>query len=256
MAAGAIPRRRLSMMAAVAATAPLTGRAASISAPDVVVYCDTTLVPAMSAVGAAFRGRTGVHVRVFGIAGVLALALIAHGVRNDALVTRSNWMDEGAARGLVNAATRVGDWRDPVVLAAKGGPELAALPSTDEISGLLAGSPLGVIDPTKPGGADGVALAGRLGWKVALSGAIDGPGVAFLVRHESARLGLLPRTAAVAEPKLSVIAAVPAALAPPVHYAAAESRNALSSNTLAFLEYLKTPAAAAMLRAAGLETGP
>lgn len=257
MPAGGLPRRRLPVLAAAAvATMPLTGLAATNSAPDVVVYCDTTLVPAMTALGAAFRQPTGVPVRVFGVAGPLALALIAHGARNDVLVTRSNWLDEGAARGLVKTPTRVGDWRDPVVLAAKAAPALAALPSPTEISALLSSAPLGVIDPTQPGGADGIALAGRLGWRVTLSGAIDGPGVAFLVRHGSARLGLLPRTAALAAPQLSVIATLPAALAPPVRYSAAESRNVLSSNALAFLKYLKTPEALGALRAAGLETAP
>lgn len=255
MPAGAISRRGLSTLAAVAAAAaPATGRSATVSVPDVVVYCDTTLVPAITGVGAAFRARTGVPVRVFGVAGPLALALIAHGARNDLLVTQSNWMDDGAARGLVQTGTRVGDWRDPVVLAARNSSGLPSFPSPAELSGLLAGSTLGVIDPTQPGGADGVALAGRLGWKVTLSGAIDGPGVAFLVQHGSARLGLMPRTAALAEPKLYVIAAVPAALVPPVRYAAAESRNVLSRNAAAFLEYLRTPAAAAALHAAGLET--
>ncbi len=121
---------------------------------------------------------------------------------------------------------------------------------------MLSGAKLGVIDPTHPGGADGVALAERLGWKAKLAGAIDGPGVAFLLSHGSARLGLLPRSAAFGPPKLSVIAMVPDSMAAPVGYTAAESRNALSSNTGSFLAYLKTPPAGAILRDAGLEAAP
>lgn len=256
MAAGPLPRRSLYALAILAGAAARPGRAATISAPDVVVYCDTTIVAAVSAVGAAFRRETGVPVRVFGTAGPLSLALIAHGARNDVLVTQSNWLDEGAAHGLVERATRLGEWRDPIVLAGRNAPVLASFPSPAMLSGLLSGSPLGVIDPTQPGGPDGVALAGHLGWKLTLVGAIDGPGVAFLVENGSARLGLLPRTATLANPKISVIAVVPSSMAPPVPYAAAESRNALSSNTAAFMEYLKTQEAETILRAAGLETVP
>ncbi len=253
--------RRICSASMLAACAVLAGtaqaaRADTMTAPDVVVYCDSTLAPAMRAAGADFRRRTGVPVRLFETPGPQSLALIAHGARNDVLVTRTGWMDQGAARGLVNPGTRVGAWRDPVVLAGQGAAALPALPSGPELAGLLAGARLGVIDPTHPGGADGVALAGRLGWKAALAGAIDGPGVAFLIHHGQAGLGLLPRSSALARPALAVVAVVPDADAPTAQYAAAASKNALSRNTAAFLSYLATPDASAILRRAGLEVAP
>lgn len=248
----------LAMLAACAAPAYAgrRARAATMSAPDVVVYCDSTLAPAMRAAGADFRRRTGVPVRVFAAPGPQSLALIAHGARNDVLATQTNWMDQGAAQGLVKPAMRIGGWRDPVVLAGKDATPLPALPSAAALAGLLSGARLGVIDPTHPGGADGEALAQRLAWKARLAGAIDGPGVAYLVRHGSAGLGLLPRTSALAAPALAVVVAVPDAAAPPVEYAAAASKNALSRNTAAFLAYLNTPDASAILRNAGLEVAP
>ena len=242
------------LLTAIAATA---ARAETISTPDVVVYCDSTLAPAMRALGADFRRRNAAPVRVFMTPGPQSLGLIAHGARNDVLVTQTNWMDQGAASGLVDDVTRVGAWRDPMVLAGRGGAAaLPALPSGPALSGLLSGARLGVIDPTQAGGPDGVALAGRLGWKATLAGAIDGPGVAFLVRQGNAGLGLLPRSSALAAPALSILAVAPADAAPPVVYGAAQSKTALSRFTGAFLAYLKTPDAAAILRTAGLEAAP
>ncbi len=253
MALSPIPRRDVLALAVLAALPAARAQAASMTAPDVVVYCDTTLTAAMRALGAAFRRRSNVPVRVFGGPGPQSLALIAHGTRNDVLVTRARWMDDGAARGLVKAATRTGDWGDPIVLAGRGGAALAALPSAAALSGMLSGAKLGVIDPTRPGGADGVALAGRLGWRADLAGAIDGPGVAFLVRTGAAGAGLMPRSAALQPPVLSVLATVPDAVAAPDHYAAAISKNALSRNSAAFVAYLATPDATAILRDCGLE---
>ncbi len=225
----------------------------SITAPDVVVYCDSTLVPAMQAAGRDFRTRTGVPIRVFAGPGLQQLGLIAHGARNDVLVTQANWMEQGAAKHLIKPATRVAVGRDATVLAGRGAAAQPALPSAAALGGMLDGRRLAVIDPTQPGGPDGVALAARLGWSAALAGEIDGPGVAFLLSHGRAGLGLLPRTAAVADPTLSVVAAVPDVAAPAVAYAAAASKNELSPRTGAFLAYLATPDATRVLQGAGLE---
>jgi len=228
-----------------------SARAAFISAPDVVLYCDDTLAGAGHAVARAFRHRTGVPARVLTAPGPQSLELIAHGTRNDLLFTQTDWMDQAAARHLIKPATRRGPWRDAVVLAGTG--SLVALPSPSGIASLLGGGKLGVIDPMTPGGQDGPALARKLGWQVTLADEVSGPGVAFLVRSGEARLGLLQRSAALIAPSLPIAATVPAALAPPPTYAIAISKNILSRNAVAFLDFFSHPDADTVLQQAGLE---
>ncbi len=241
-------------------------RADFISAPDVVVYCDPTLAAALRAVSRVYRAQTGVPVRVLAAPGPLSVELIAHGTRNDVLVTQADWLDGAAARRLVDPSTRSQAWLDPTVLAGREATPAAAVPEPAALmqpafmqAGLeqaLAGGKLGVIDPTQPGGPDGPALAGKLGWQVPLAGEIDGPGVAFLVATGAARLGLLPRSAALAPPGLVVLATLPEAAAPPVRYAAAVSKNIQSRNAAPFMAFLRTAPAQDALRAAGLEIEP
>ncbi len=232
-----------------------TGRAEFISAPDVVVYCDDTLAQAAQAVGNAFRARTGVPVRVFAAPGPQQLELIAHGTRNDVLMTKSTTMDAAANRKLIDPGTRTGTWFDRLVLAGPGEPR-PTLPAQAGIAALLAGGKLGVIDPAISGGIDGPALVEKLGWQVPQAGEISGPGVAFLVQHGQARLGLLQRTSALLSPALPIVATVPNEMAPAPSYAAAIGHNVLSRNAVAFLDFLKTPNAATLLQKAGLETTP
>lgn len=246
---------RIALLALASGSWPGPARADFISAPDVVVYCDPTLRPAMQSVGRVFRAQTGVPVRVLSAPGPLLLGLIARGTRDDVLVTQANWMDGAAARKLIDATTRAAPWRDRIVLAGHGVPA-SALPTPDSLSQALGGGKLGVIDPTQDGGPDGVALAAHLGWQAPLAGEIDGPGVAFVVATGAARLGLLPTTAALAQPGVSVVSPLPDDSAPPVAYVAAVSKNILSRNTAAFMAFLATAPALDALHAAGLETAP
>jgi ABC-type molybdate transport system substrate-binding protein len=253
-------RERLAMLhrrGVVAGLAMLTAARAAparpdrfISAPDVVLYCDSTLEAASRSLARAFRGGTGVPVRVLAAPGPLQAALIGHGTRTDMLFTQADWMTQAQARRLVDPTTRTGAWRDEIVLA--GAPPLAALPNGAGITTLLAGRRLGVIDPVTDGGQDGPALAARLGWHVPTAGEVTGPGVAFLVRSGQAGLGLMQRSAALAA-GLPVAAAVPPDLAPPPVYAVAITRRALSRNAAQALAFFGTPQAAGLLRAAGLE---
>jgi molybdate transport system substrate-binding protein len=245
----------LAVVVVVYTTAGSTARAEFISAPDVVVYCDGTLSQAARSLGRAFRVRTGVPVRVFSAPGPQQLELIAHGTRSDVLMTQSNWMDEAAQRKLIDPATRTATWYDRMVLAGPGEPS-TKIPAPGAISTLLAGGKLGVIDPAIPGGIDGPALVEKRGWQVPEAGEISGPGVAFLVRHGEARLGLLQRTAALQPPALPIIATVPDATAPAPNYSAAVDKNVLSRNAAAFEAFLNTPEAAELLRQAGLEATP
>lgn len=240
---------RPSWIAAIVALAAGCGanpaRAGFISAPDVVLYCDPDIAHACAAVGAEFRARTGVPVRVLSAPPVQQLALLARGTRNDVLITLTAQLDEAGAQHLLATDNCAGPWRDPLVLGGRGVVDAQGI-------GTLA-----LVDPTEAGSLDGAAVARRLGVRpTAVVGALDGREVAWMLAHFSARLGVLPRSALLAEPSLAVVAAIPSDAAPPLTYAAAVSHGALSRYATTFLDFLKTPAAQAVLADAGLERTP
>ena len=228
-----------------------------ISAPDVVLYCDPDIAHACAAVGAEFRSRTGVPVRVKAAPSVQQLALIAHGTRTDVLMTLTPQLDAAAAQRLLASGNRAGPWRDALVLGGRG---IAALPATPDASGLAAvqgGGRLALIDPTETGSLDGAAVAQRLGWRpAATAGALDGVEVAWQLAHYASRLGVLPRSALLEQPSLSVVAPIPPDAYPPIRYSAAVVHQALSRHATEFLDFLNTPAARAVLAGAGLERMP
>lgn len=245
----------IAVLAAACGAAP--ARAGFISAPDVVFYCDPDIAHACAAVGAEFRGRTGIPVRVLSAPSPQLLALLAHGTRNDVLLTLTAQVDAAAAQRLLAADSRAGPWDDPLVLGGRGVEPLAATPNAGQLAKLQGAGRLALVDPTETGSLDGAAVAQRLGWHpTAVAGALDGTEVAWMLAHFSARLGVLPRSALLAEPSLTVVAPIPADAYPPVSYAAAVSQGALSRNATAFLDFLKTPAAQAVLANAGLERMP
>ncbi len=237
--------------------AAVPARAGFIGAPDVVVYADPSIGAALRAVGGEYRARTGVPVRVFCVASDQLLALIARGTRTDVLVTLAPQMDRAAAARLIDPATRTGAWRDPLVLAGRNVAPGEAPVSAAGLAGRLGASgALAVIDPTAPTSVDGPALLARLGWTLPamrVVGAIDGPGVAFMLSNWEATLGVLPRSDALADPTLTVAGGIPGDAATPLVYSAAITKNVLSRNAAAFVDFLKTPVAAATLHAAGLE---
>ena len=172
-------------------------------------------------------------------------------------MTLTAQLDAAAAQRLLAADSRAGPWRDPLVLGGRGLQTLAATPNASELAGLQGAGRLALIDPTETGSLDGAAVAQRLGWHTdATAGALDGVEVAWMLSHFAARVGVLPRSALLAEPSLTVVAPIPADAYPPISYAAAVSHGALSRNATSFLDFLKTPAAQAVLDNAGLERMP
>ena len=234
-------------------TAP--ARAGFISAPDVVLYCNPDIAHACEAVGAEFRARTGVPVRVLSAPAVQQLALIERGTRSDVLMTLASQMDLAAARHLLDPQSRYGAWRDALVLGGRGLPTATQPLAADAEAALQGTGKLALVDPTEAGSLDGPALIERLGWHLAATaGAADGREIAWMLSHYAARLGVLQRSALLAEPSLQVVAPIAADAYAPIVYSAAVTHSALSRYAVAFLDFLKTPAAGTVLAGAGLET--
>ena len=240
-------------MAAWCGTAP--AHAGFISAPDVVLYCNPDIAHACEAVGAEFRARVGVPVRVFAAPAVQQLALIARGTRTDVLITLAPQMDVAASQHLLDPQHRYGAWRDALVLGGRDLPTATQPLEANAEAALQGTGKLALVDPTEAGSLDGPALIQRLGWHpAATTGALDGQEVAWMLSHYAARLGVLPRSALLAERSLQVVAPIAADAYAPIVYSAAVTHGALSRYAVAFVDFLKTPAAGNVLARAGLET--
>lgn len=261
------PRRSimLSTLTAAAWLPGLTALAADKKAagsddasPDVALYCDPTLGPAMRQAGALFRAHAQAAVAVLSAPPPLMLAQIERQARNDVLLTLSDNLDDAVRRDLVRPETRIDGWRNRLVLAGRAGEVSPFLDiSPDALRRLLGDSSLAVTDPTVSAAFDGAAILDQFGITPSsvgkVMGAADTADVAFLVKTGVARLGLLYLTDVRSDPALAVASTLHASEAP-IRYAAAVSRKAKSPNAQAFLEFLRTPEIVQRLQAMGLET--
>lgn len=237
-----IDRRRL--LGALPAVALLAaGIPAAAVTTDLIVACDTTLGPALRAVGAAFTRQSGVRIRVFPAAPGLLLPQLAREVQNDILVTRRERLDAAAQAGLTGSGAGAGAWRNRLVLAGAGIADDAAL-----------GRTVAVTDPSPAFDLDGVAILARAAIRPAtLLGVFDTDSVVALVASGAADAGLLYLTDVKADTKLRVIRPIPDDAYTPMIYGAAVTILARRPDPAAFLRFLATSDALGVLTQAGLE---
>ena len=230
----------LVLCVAMAFVGPIAARAA---APDVIVYGDPTLIPALHDVGERFTAQTGVPVHIFSASPAVMVAQLRHTVWNDVVVMLTPWLDQAEQAGVLVPSTRVGAWRNSLVLAR---PTAAA---TNDV--------VAITDPTPAATIDGPAVLAAYGLHPAhVQGVANTADVAFLLDTGAAAQGLLHMTDLRADPKLSLVAPVALTAYAPIVYGAAVSILTHSPNARAFLDYLHAPAANEIFRADGLETMP
>ena len=231
-------------MIALAAPNPTPALAATATAPDVVVYADPTVAPAMADLGRDFRARTGVPVRVFPMTSDGAVSLVRQGARNDVLAIAATVAD--AARGRDLARSPVLTVHDPLVLAVPAGV------ATTVAEAVRADRAVATVDPLSADRLDGATLAGRLGF-THVAGQPNGPDAAAAVVRGTARVALIERADArrAGLQEVGVIADAPVRA-----YAIAVGRNAITPELDRFVAYLASPGAAVLLHADGWETAP
>jgi ABC-type molybdate transport system substrate-binding protein len=211
---------------------------------DLAVSCDTTLGPAVRAAGAAFTARTGVRIDVFPTGPGLLLPQLRRQIQNDIIVTSLTTLDDANDDNLLGKGKRAGPWIDSLVIAGVSG---APTPSPD--------APIAAADPSPASDIDGVAILAQLGLHtVPTLGAIDCDGVVFLLNSGAASAGLLHMTDVHANPGLTVLRAIPYNIASPLVFAASVTTLSWRPNPQAFVDYLATDEAMAVLANAGLET--
>jgi molybdate transport system substrate-binding protein len=228
-------RRALASLLVAAAASPARAEAA-----DLVVTCDTALGAPLRRAGAAYTALTGARIFVFPTGPGLILPQLQRDIQNDIVVTQLAILDRIVAAGLA-PEIHGSSWRNALVLAARSGvstePQSIAAP-----------------DPTPASDFDGPAVLARLGLRPPrLLGAVDTDEVAQLVATDVVQAGLLHMSDVRADARLAVLRSVPAEIAPSPVYAATATRLARRPDPDAFVRFLASPEATAVLIAAGLE---
>ncbi len=207
------------------------------------VACDTAIASALRLAGSAYRQATGARIYVFPTGPGLLLPQLERNIQNDILVSQLPILDQASQARLISAVPGPPHWRNPLVIAGLPG---AAI---DHV--------FAVPDPTPASDIDGPALLAKLGLKPArVLGAVDTDEVAAMLDSGAAQAGLLHMTDVRANPRLAVLRPVPSDVQPPLIYAASVTRLASRPNPQAFIEFLATPEAKAVLTDAGLELQP
>ncbi len=241
--------------AAIAAMQPITAHA-------VTVFAAASLHEALEAVTRQYVRAGGPKV-VVSYAGTAALARqIEHGAPADLFISADlAWMDFVAAKGLVDAATRVNLLGNRMVLISPATRAIdVKLTPGVRLAALLGDGRLAMADPDSiPAGKYAKAALESLGAWASISPRVvraeSVRAALVLVSRGEAPLGIVYATDARADNRVRVAGSFAASLHPPIVYPAAvlaASREAANAGKL--LQYLKSDAARALWEKFGFAT--
>ena len=229
---------------------------AAAAARDLVVYGEPTLEKALKSVGSLWQARTGTRVNIFVAPTDLSYAQIDRGARCDVIFALAGTATEEAARAkIIHGATISRALRNSLVLVGtEPGDGAINGASLADISRLIAGKRLAIANPDRdPAGARAVELLRRIGIAVddnkAVAVAESSAGVVSLIASDKTRLGIVYSTDATSGFKLVV--PLPLLDQPPIEYVVAQARDP-QSDTRPFMTFVKSAAAKAAFKAAGL----
>jgi molybdate transport system substrate-binding protein len=235
-------------------------------APDVVVFCDPTLQPLMTALGDRWQRETGIPVRVFTAPTWANLAMLEHHTRDDVIIGEGDKMlAQAIAEQLVAGDSVQRLWRNKLVAATTRDdlkPAGAALPHRPiDLADVAGKSEIAIVDPN-------VSLAGKqteealraLGlWsavRVKSIGVVGTADAAYLLAEGRVELAVLYASDVSAHPELTVTDTLPRGAGEPIDYWAARTQGALSPNATRFLDFLHQLPVREQGKEAGLEVLP
>lgn len=267
--AARVPRAAISLLLSMLALCPAAAAPAHAAypvAPDVVVFCEPTLQPAVADLAGLWRTETNVPVRIFASPTPLMLEQIAHHARDDVIIGEGNAeADAATGQNLIKPETVERLWRNRLVVAAlRAGIEKASSaspPVADNLAALAGKAPIAIVDPwAASAGADSKkALQALRLWQAVRGksvGVVGTADAAFLLAQGKVRLAILYATDVAANPDFAVTDRLPDASYGPIVYWAAQTAHALSPNAEKFLAFLRQPQAQQRARADGLEALP
>ena len=240
---------------------PLTPARAADPSGRVMVCAAASLSEAIEGIASGFETATG-HKVVVVLAGSSALARqIQAGAPADIyLSANAAWMDVLAADGLLADGTRFDLAGNRLVLIAHGAADPIALGPDTALANHLNGGRLGVaLTQAVPAGIYAKAALQSLGlWDTVADKLAETDNVRAalaLVALGEAPLGIVYATDARADPRVSVIATFPADSHGAIVYPAARIAGRRGAAADAFLAWLKSPDARAILTRHGFTVG-
>jgi len=230
---------------------------AASQARDLVVFGEPTLIDALQRVGAAWRERSGVRVDVFVAPSDLSFAQIQRGARCDlvfALVGPAT--DDAERQGIIRSRPAAPLLRNSLLLVARSGSAHSPADGGEPAS-FLEGKRLAIANPDRdPAGSYGLRWLRELGLRGEdnknLIVAESTAGVAEILADNMAQVGVVYATDAAARSDLVVVATLPERNDAAIRYVAEEAMDP-QSDTKPFFDFLGSPEARAILRAAGLQ---
>jgi molybdate transport system substrate-binding protein len=245
------------------ATLSLPSSAADKPQPVLVVFAAASLSNALPDLGAAFTRESGVPVHfTFGASSMLAKAIVARAPANasmpaDVFVSAStDWMNYLRAHNAIKPASERSLVCNELVLVA---PLQSAITLKIKphfpLRSALGGGRLALADPNSvPAGRYArAALVTLEVWSDAadrLLPAENGRAALTFVSRGDAPLGIVYRTDVIVDHDVRIVDTFPAATHPPIVYTAALTVGD-APDAQAFIDYLRSPAAAAVFRKYG-----
>jgi molybdenum ABC transporter molybdate-binding protein len=232
---------------------------AGCQARDLVVFGEPTLMNALQRVGAAWRERSGVRVNVFVAPSDLSFAQIHRGARCDlvfALVGSAT--DDAERQGIIRSKPTAPLLRNSLLLVARSGSASTIAPSDrTKLASFLKGKRLTIANPDRdPAGSHGLRWLQQLGLRSEhdkkLIVAESAAGVAQILAENMAQAGIVYATDVASRSDLVVFTTLHELDDAAIQYVVEEAMDP-QSDTKFFLDFLGSPEAHAILRAAGLQ---
>ena len=231
---------------------------ASAQSGNVLVFAAASLKDALDSVIAQWRKETG-KTAVISYAASSALARqIEQGAPAQIFISADlDWMDYLAGKSLIKAETRSNLLGNRIVLIApKSSTATVRIGPGFPLASLLGDGRLAMADVRAvPAGKYGKAALEALGvWNDVAGRVVQAENVRvalILVARGEARLGIVYRTDAAADPSVKVIGTFPEESHPPILYTVALTAGAAHPDAAALLAYVKSAAARPIFAASG-----
>ncbi len=243
-------RRALAALAAFGAALALPAPAAGTGTP-VTAFAAASLKESLDDVAAAWRARGGAPLRIaYGATSALARQVAAGAPAQVFASADRDWVRWLDARGLVQRPYAPLLTNTLVLAAPAASPVRVRLAPGVDLAGALDGGRLAIADPRGvPAGKYARAALEALGaWdgvRAHLAPAANVRAALAMVARGEAPLGIVYGTDAIAEPKVRVVDAFPAASHPPIEYFLVALRDA-SGPARAFVAFAASPGARAI----------
>jgi molybdate transport system substrate-binding protein len=228
------------------------------AAEQVTVFAAASLKNALDAINAEWEKETGKKTTASYAASSALAKQIEQGAPADIFISADlAWMDYLAERKLVKGDTRSNLLGNRIVLVS-GQPDAEAVeigPGLD-LANLLGDGRLamGAVDSV-PAGKYGKAALEKLGLWASVAPKVAGAesvrAALLLVSRGEAPYGIVYRTDAAADPGVKVVGTFPEDSHPPIVYPIAITAESSNADAAAYLDFVKSPRAAALFEAQG-----